>query len=251
MNYNIRRKSDNRLKLPVIVTSIILLYIFFALICFFFLTNNVSNVSELASSIRNIENEIMIDNNHDEHHEKHSPHFLAVNGISYNLCKEENLSGNNFIEGIEILDEKAIYKQILIGGDDKYPDHYNFQFCPSPSFHQHEFKFQLIANDFHKSDCDMYFSVDQIHPSNLVWDWKSNSIGQTDSITIHSYSKEYQSGKYSSLFISVYSKSVDFVNNCTFIMEVKPVNPKELLSKLGLRGGKVLMPRDVPYLEMF
>lgn len=247
MQYNIRRK-DNRLKLPIIIIGIIAIYIFISLLCFFFLTNNVTTADELATSIKNIENEIMVNNN--IHDEKYSPHFLAVNGISYNLCLEENLTGNNFMEGIEIFDEIAIYKQILIGGD-KFPDHYNFQFCPSSSFHQHEFKFQLIANDIHKSDCDMYFSIDQIHPSNLAWDWKSNSIGQTDSISIHSYSKEYQSGKYSSLFISIYSKSVEFVNNCTFSIQIKPINQNELLSKLSLRGGKVLLPRDLPYIDMF
>lgn len=148
----------------------------------------------------------------------------------------------------------------------------NCQLCFAHHNHQHTFKLKVYpkfqtsttsltsttSNKRNNIDCDIYLSASNVSPSLEYWDWKSNRIGN-DSITIHSYADEFQKSQLSSLFISIISKKKDKtfyaenneknVNNCVLEIEVSTLNNVELLHKINLRGGRIMLPRDLNKLK--
>ena len=77
---------------------------------------------------------------------------------------------------------------------------------------------------------------------NIYREWKSNGHGE-DAISIYGYASEFQKSQLNSLFISVYGKTSS--NSCSLQIEILSLPSEEILQKLGLRGGQVLLPRDV------
>jgi hypothetical protein len=129
-----------------------------------------------------------------------------------------------------------------------------WQLCIAHHDHQHAFKLKTYPNSNGskldknlKVDCDLFLSTSVVSPGPQNWDWKSNDRGH-DSITIHSYAAEFQKSSLNTLFISVGQKNLyqGVSSGCVLELEVITVANEELLHKMGsLRGGQVLLPRDL------
>ena len=118
----------------------------------------------------------------------------------------------------------------------------DFQICLAKHKHQHIFKIHLSTTTELQGDCDMYLSASAPKPDTNNWEWKSNGHGE-DAISIYGYASEFQKSQLNSLFISVYGKTSS--NSCSLQIEILSLPSEEILQKLGLRGGQVLLPRDV------
>ena len=179
------------------------------------------------------------DYNNDNIETKH--HFLALDGISYDLCNTNFHLDDYYFQG-HIIDESNMYFMPI--GLYGYEERRTFQLCFANHNHNHMLKAQIFhhsASDI--GDCDVYLSASEKLPSPTRWDWKSTSIGP-DTINIYSFAREFQSSRAAngSLYISVYGKAEN--NKCSLGLEVISLPSDELLHKLGLRGGSLLKPKE-------
>jgi len=115
------------------------------------------------------------------------------------------------------------------------------QLCLSRHKHQHVVEFNVTAEDS-SSDCDFYISASNVAPNRMSWDWKSTNTGD-DKIALTTYSVEYIKADMGGFFLGIYGKHPH--NLCTLGVKVSKISNKQLVSKLNLRGGQVLLPRDL------
>lgn len=135
-------------------------------------------------------------------------------------------------------------------------EHAVYQLCFADDHdHQHTFKIKTrsLAPDV---DCNLYLSASSVSPGRSNWEWKSDAKGPDD-ITLHSYMEEFQAASLNALFITVAWKDGSGTGSgsgrkpvsgdkCELTIEVSTLPNDELLHKLGtLRGGQVLLPRDI------
>lgn len=170
-----------------------------------------------------------------------SHHFLALDGISYDLCNTNFQLDDYYFQG-HIIDESNMYFMPI--GLYGHEERRTFQLCFANHNHNHMLKAQIFhhsASDI--GDCDMYLSASEKLPSPTRWDWKSTSIGP-DTINIYSFAREFQNARAAngSLYISVYGKAEN--NKCSLGLEVLSLPGDELLHKLGLRGGQILKQKE-------
>ena len=148
--------------------------------------------------------------------------------------------------------------------------HYIFQLCFADDHdHQHTFHIKVHNAVNSDADCDMYLSATSPSPDIGNWDWKSANKG-ADDITLHTYMEEFQSASLNALFLTVtwnekqssimtkgrgktkqqLSNSEREKDKCILTMEIVPLSNEELLHKLPtLRGGRVLLPRDLEQIK--
>jgi len=177
-----------------------------------------------------------------------SQHFLAVdqNSISSTLCSSRDYAEVG-VEGI-IVHENTKHEVTALLTQDSTKKHY--QLCFSAHSHQHQFKLSLSTSQ--PGDCDMILSTDHPFPSEPDhWQWKSTERGP-DSIILPSYSNEFLTSKTQSLFITVTLKPDDFSSSppsistvCTLSLEVATFSNDALLKRVGLRGGKRILPHEL------
>jgi hypothetical protein len=168
-------------------------------------------------------------------------HFLALDGLSYDLCNTNFHLDDYYFQG-HIIDESNMYFMPI--GLYGYEERKSFQLCFANHNHNHMLKAQIFhhsASDI--GDCDVYLSASEKLPSPTRWDWKSTSIGP-DTINIYSFAREFQNSKAAngSLYISVYGKAEN--NKCSLGLEVISLPNDEVLHKLGLRGGTLLKKKS-------
>ena len=115
-----------------------------------------------------------------------------------------------------------------------------FVLCIAKHDHQHSIEMFLQSS---VGDCDFFLSSQYETPSLNLWDWKSTDNG-ADSIKIYSYAIEFKGMSTISLYVAINGK--DKINRCELKLRVGKVTNEQLLHKIGsLRGGKILLPRDI------
>lgn len=201
-------------------------------------SNNNNNSMALLNDTNNSINENGEYNNIIE--DKH--HFLALDGLSYDLCNTNFHLDEYYFQG-HIIDESNMYFMPI--GLYGYEERKSFQLCFANHNHNHMLKAQIFhhsSNDI--GDCDIYLSTSEKLPSPSRWDWKSTSIGP-DTINIYSFTREFQNSKAAngSLYISVYGKAEN--NKCSLGLEIISLPNDDVLHKLGLRGGTLLKPKTI------
>ena len=117
-----------------------------------------------------------------------------------------------------------------------------FQLCYSNDEHQHLMKFKVKNNNDY-DNCDLYLSSTHTEPSSERWDWKSASNNKEESVNLYSYADELVAAGLNSVFVAVTNRNVR--SNCKFSVEIISIINEELLKRLGLRGGQVLLPNDL------
>jgi hypothetical protein len=124
----------------------------------------------------------------------------------------------------------------------------SYQICLGYHVHQHTIRIDLL-----EGTCDIYFSTTHL-PTPTHWDWKLNHR-LAQKISIHSYSPEFRTLNDGSLYLTVaFSESVDHLHHsggssaphCEISVQILEYSNEKLLHLLpALRGGKVLLHRDV------
>ena len=150
-----------------------------------------------------------------------------------------------------VVDKKESKEYIPIKEDEAYEysiqftslnDAKLFQLCYSNDEHQHLMKFKVKNNNDH-DNCDLYLSSTQMAPSRDNWDWKSVSNNREESVNLYTYADELVDAGLNTVFIAVTNSNVR--SNCKFSVEIISIMNEELLKRLGLRGGQVLLPNDL------
>lgn len=116
--------------------------------------------------------------------------------------------------------------------------------------HHHYHTIKISMNESSAVSCNIYISVDNPSPSKQNYDWKLKSfISQiSHSINIHTYSKEFFDSHDGGLYFAVASDNI--LNHsqqlhCEFGIGIYTFTDDELVHKLNLRGGQVLLKRDI------
>ena len=167
-----------------------------------------------------------------------SIHHIVTNEdyISVHKCVMDKKESNEYIPIKE--DEAYEYSiQFTSLNDVKL-----FQLCYSNDEHQHLMKFKVKNNNDH-DNCDLYLSSTQMEPSKDRWDWKSVSNNREESVNLYTYADELIEAGLNTVFIAVTNSNVR--SNCKFSVEIISIMNEELLKRLGLRGGQVLLPNDL------
>lgn len=168
-------------------------------------------------------------------------HFVIKNVIDSVKCFDSSYHSDLLTE---IQQHHVIHENLvsffpnlkIVSGDPQF-----FQLCLSKHKHQHVVELNITAEDS-SSDCDFYISASNLVPNRMSWDWKSNNNGD-DKLTLTTYSVEYVKAEMGGFFIGIYGKSPN--NLCTLGVKVFKIPNKNLLHKLSLRGGQVILPRDL------
>jgi hypothetical protein len=132
--------------------------------------------------------------------------------------------------------ENNPYELLEIFPDKKQKPKYH-HICIRQHLHQHTAKLSII-----NGECNIYVTAQNRLPSPVSWDWRIDHR-LSDTISIHTYSKEYQEAGTGGLVIAVVPENGSEV--CRVSFEVQTFTNEELLHKLSLRGGKVLGKRDL------
>jgi len=173
----------------------------------------------------------------EEHSNYNANHLLfQSNDIRPDNCKY----GNEISLNKKYISTDVWFKMNFSIGDSESKQ---MQLCFAQTDQQYKLVVE-IENESTVSDCDIFLSARCVQPDkiNHKWDWKSDSIGD-DRIIIPTYLNEFREQDWRTLYISVHGKSI--FNTCRLRLMVSAIDPKELLQKVGLRGGRVLLPRDV------
>ena len=160
--------------------------------------------------------------------EKHS--FSQISGGTLNIC-----SGNvQLIDG-EPLEENEPYELFFIFEYKEVPQY--FQICMASHIHQHTVILSVISGE-----CNLYITAKHRFPTKVSWDWRVDHR-LSDSISIHTYADDYRSANEGGLVVGVVS-DIDS-SSCEIGYRVDTFSNAELVHKLGLRGGKVIMAKDL------
>lgn len=161
-------------------------------------------------------------------------HFINEAMISRTMCTTQD--STTLIETEVIENEEVVQLFSVTSKEYQYR-----QLCLGSHSHPHSI---AISLDSSVGDCDFYLSASNESPSNSDWDWRSNESRHRDSIIIYSYAKEFQQANSQSIFIGIIGKLEE--NRCKLKVTVSAVSTEELLRKSNsLRGGQILLPRDV------
>jgi hypothetical protein len=167
-------------------------------------------------------------------------HFMRIDEMEQNLCLSKDLSSTTFLNKIIPENVTTSFSFTVSKNSVKY-----FQLCFSKGTHQLEFDFLLLPE---RGDCDMLLSASQPYPSSTSWDWRSSDLGE-DHLSIRSYAPEFHRSGRDSLFIAVSGRAE--TNECTLRARVRALTAQDLLRLLSplLRGGQVMLPRDLIQLQ--
>jgi hypothetical protein len=140
-----------------------------------------------------------------------------------------------------VTEQEKLTKFVEIGPNSNT---YFAQLCLGIHTHHHSVLFSSKPKEQHGSSCNLFVSTTMLRPDRLNWDWKADSV-HSNSLKLHTYTDEFKRESYSgALYVGVYSLTP---NECEIEIQVSTYHTRELLSKAGLlRGGQVLLPRDVP-----
>ena len=178
-----------------------------------------------------------------------SNHSVAEAGhyLYWDVSNELNMCLESSINSLEnyIISGKQVKENIVHHFDLTILSTYNkfFQLCISKQEFQHVLILSL-RNKTPDSDCDVFVSSSILHPSlSNGWDWKSDGKGNDD-LSLPTYLNDYQRAGKGGFFIGISGKLA--VNKCSLEIQIKTIPTRDLLRKLGLRGGQqVILPRDV------
>lgn len=187
--------------------------------------------------------------------ESHDHYIVEMGSHNPHLCVDNfDFDGTGILNALTIAENTTVF----FNNDHRSQLSSSWQLCIAQHDHQHGFRFKTYQiamgsnpSDVSKVDCDLYLSATVPNPSAKNWDWKSNDIGK-DSITIYSYAEEFQKSNLRTLFISTHEKSDDSRlsgSRCVLQLEIFEIANRDLLHKLSLRGGQVLLPRDLDLLK--
>jgi hypothetical protein len=129
------------------------------------------------------------------------------------------------------------------------------QICIAPHLHFHAIELSVeTINPAH--DCDIFVGA-RFKPSANMWDFKSDSKGK-DNIRIPTYLQEMKNSE-GTIFFGIFGeeqyyngKKEKFKSQediCILKLNIGTIENTELLHKLNLRGGQVLLPRDLNRLK--
>ena len=129
---------------------------------------------------------------------------------------------------------------------------YYMQLCLAKHMHQHRVDIKLGSlHDIHQ--CELYLSTENRRPSSHSWDWKIDSYQTTPIISLFTYLPEFKRSTAVSgaLFIGLHRSEHAYETakvHCDLQLTISKINNEALLARTRLRGGQVLLPRDVAYL---
>lgn len=173
-------------------------------------------------------------------------HIVFRDNGFVNLCKKDNSFREEYIttsfESRSLIENTIYHFPIRISSTSI---HY-YQICVSNHDHHHNLKLALLMEkDKFMSDCDLFISTHELHPSSYKWDWKSNDKGN-DKITIPTYSREFIEADMGGFFLAIIGREEK--NECILDVMIETLSNEQLLSKMSLRGGQALLPRDLKQL---
>lgn len=124
------------------------------------------------------------------------------------------------------------------------------QLCLAKHTHQHRVDIKLSS--FHDHDphqCELYLSTESIRPSSHSWDWKIDPHVSSPSISLFTYLPEFRKSTAiaGALFIGLHrrQKVSEGKVQCHVEFSIHKIENEALLAKTRLRGGQILLPRDV------
>lgn len=124
------------------------------------------------------------------------------------------------------------------------------QICISPHEHEHVVEIYSDLGDHADADpgkdfdCDIYISSHGILPEDLKWDFRSNNKGN-DHIKLPLYLEDFRDYK-GAVIVGIFGRGgAKEPNDCTLTLKINTLENEELLHKLNLRHGQVIMPRDI------
>lgn len=224
------RRSESHIRLIVFIRVVLCVafgvLLFTSFSALFLQENNAVEppalpVNTFNQSIRNRNQEVF---------EEYSKKHVLIK--SYNqpvTCAAKNMQ---LLRG-EILPENYKYEMILMMKQD--PQYYSL--CLGDDSHQYTIEFSLEYGQ-----CDILVSASGALPRPDYWDWKLNSRLNRKSLAIHTFSPELLRSTDKNLHIG-------FVSNiggaCKVGVKISLFSDEELLPKLGLRGGQVMLRRDI------
>jgi hypothetical protein len=122
---------------------------------------------------------------------------------------------------------------------------YRSQLCLAHNHgHTHSIAIRALEDTSSDSHCVFYFSTKSISPSSSRWDWKAET-SLSPSLTIYTYMPEFTATSNHALYIGGYAKDPTREVTCTIEVSIAAYDNMKLLSRSSLRGGQVLLPRDV------
>mmetsp|Transcript_819 Transcript_819/g.1413 ORF Transcript_819/g.1413 Transcript_819/m.1413 type:complete len:230 (-) Transcript_819:139-828(-) len=171
-----------------------------------------------------------IRNRNQELYEEYSRKHVLLKTKTAVTCAAENMQ---LLRG-DILPENHKYDMILMLKQE--PQYYSL--CLGDDAHQQTVEFSLEYGQ-----CDILVSASGALPRRDFWDWKLNSRLSRRTLAIHTYAPEILRSNDKSLHIGVISSNSG--GACKVGIKITPFNDEELLPKLGLRGGQVMLKRDL------
>ena len=111
--------------------------------------------------------------------------------------------------------------------------------CLATHGHHHSLSFHLHVQEASQS-CRLYLSTLRSKPDKVHWDWRADSA--TDSrLVIFTFADEFKRSTSKGLFLGIYGDA----DRCDVSIKIDRYDNFQLLSRAGLRGGQILLPRDV------
>jgi hypothetical protein len=245
--------------MKMIIVSLASLFVVFVITFFFFFQNVPSNssidtpISNKFIHSKNVLHELDVIKPKSE--EKHFMLYSPMDSQSCSYSGVRPLRQHNIKENkmnTEIIQLNSINNSI----------HYHL--CIGTHSHQHTLKF--VISNTSEYNCYIFTSATKPKPSINNWDWKSNSksLYKMNSLTIHTYANEFhlQTSQDPGIYITIQvpydyddssiSTSTDNIKNknnvtCIFEYGIYTFTQEEMLHKINLRGGKVLLKRDLEH----
>ena len=111
--------------------------------------------------------------------------------------------------------------------------------CLGTHGHHHSIRFEVHVKDTSRT-CQLFLSTTHSSPDRTHWDWRADSHLDR-SLVIFTFSEEFRRQSYRAVFLGIYGDS----ETCNVSIKVDKYDNFNLLSRTGLRGGQILLPRDV------
>jgi hypothetical protein len=161
-----------------------------------------------------------------------------LDGLSADLCDTKFRLGEYYYQGHIIDENNQFYMPVFLDG---VVAHKHIGICLAAHQHHHMLKIQTLHLADSAGDCDIYVKAGgTTFPTPTNWDWRSSASG-SDVIHIYSFAREFQNtrNEQASLLIGVYGKNN--WNKCSLGVEIVTLPKDEIIYKLGLRGGQLLL----------
>ena len=111
--------------------------------------------------------------------------------------------------------------------------------CLATHGHHHSVTFNLRVHDASKT-CRLYLSTQHLSPDSVHWDWRADSASDSR-LVVFTFADEFKRSIARGLFLGIHGDA----DRCDLSVKIDKYDNFQLLSRAGLRGGQILLPRDV------